>query len=85
MARFVEETGFLSNTIGNSSAYGQAVFFGADNVYEAVVQPEEIRAKVSVDFGRDQALAWYFMGGWKKVWTYSSDFPEQHIVQVISA
>lgn len=57
--RFVEETGFFSNTIGSGSTHGQAVFFGADSVYEAVTIPEEIRVKVSVDFGRDQALAWY--------------------------
>jgi N4-gp56 family major capsid protein len=57
--RFVEETGYFSNTIGNGSTHGQAIFFGADAVYEAVTIPEEIRVKVSVDFGRDQALAWY--------------------------
>jgi hypothetical protein len=57
--RFVEETGYLSNTIGSGSVYGQAIFFGADAVYEAVAIPEELRVKVSVDYGRDQGLAWY--------------------------
>lgn len=83
--RFVEETGFFSNTIGNGSAHGAAVFFGADSVYEAVAIPEEIRVKVSVDFGRDQALAWYFLGGWKMVWSFSGTPAEQHIVYVTSA
>jgi hypothetical protein len=83
--RFVEETGYLSNVIGNSSTYGQAVFFGSDNVYEAVAVPEEIRVKVSLDYGRDQGLAWYFLGGFKIVWTYATAPAEQHIVQVTSA
>ena len=83
--RFVEETGYLSNSIGNSSLYGQALFFGADNVYEAVAIPEEIRVKVSLDYGRDQGLAWYFLGGFKMVWNYSATPAEQHIVYVTSA
>lgn len=61
------------------------MFFGADSVYEAVAIPEEIRVKTSVDFGRDQALAWIFLGGWKMVWTYAADPKEQHIVFVTSA
>ncbi|MDE1766565.1 MAG: N4-gp56 family major capsid protein [Thaumarchaeota archaeon] len=83
--RFVEETGFFSNTIGSGSTHGAAVFFGADSVYEAVTIPEEIRVKVSIDFGRDQALAWYFLGGWKTVWSWSATPAEQHIVYVTSA
>lgn len=82
--RFVEETGYFSNTIGSGATHGAAVFFGADAVYEAVTIPEEIRVKVSVDFGRDQALAWYFLGGWKMVWQFSGTPAEQHIVYVSS-
>jgi N4-gp56 family major capsid protein len=82
--RFVEETGYLSNTGGNSSIHGQAVFFGSDAVYEAVAVPEELRVKVSVDYGRDQGLAWYFLGGWKMVWSYALSPAEQHIVFVTS-
>lgn len=84
MTRFVEETGFLSNTIGNGSTRGQAVFFGSDNVYEAVSIPEEIRVKNSMDYGRDMGLAWYALLGWKIVWDYAVD-NEQHIVFVTSA
>ncbi len=83
--RFVEETGYFSNTIGSGSSHGQAVFFGADAVYEAVAVPEELRVKVSVDYGRDQGLAWYFLGGWKTVWSYTGVPAEQHIVYVTSA
>ena len=82
--RFVEETGFLSNTVGSGSVQGQSVFFGNDNVYEAVAVPEEIRVKVSVDFGRDQGLAWYALIGFKIVWNFATDV-EQHIVFVTSA
>lgn len=84
-ARFVEETGYLSNTIGSGAARGAAVVFGSDAVYEAVAVPEEIRTKVSVDFGRDQALAWYALLGFKIVWNATTDSGEQHIVYVTSA
>lgn len=82
--RFVEETGYLSSTIGNASAYGQAVFFGSDIVYEAVSIPEEIRTKIPQDYNRDMGLAWYALLGFQKVWSYSVD-TEQHIVFVTSA
>lgn len=82
--RFVRETGYLSNTIGSSSLYGQAVFFGADAVYEAVAQPEQVRTKIPQDYGRDQGLAWYALLGFKTVWNFSTD-AEQHIVYVTSA
>jgi len=83
--RFVEETGYLSNSIGSGATFGQAIFFGADAVYEAVTVPEELRVKVSVDYGRDQGLAWYFLGGWKMVWSYAGTPAEQHIVYVTSS
>ena len=83
--RFVEETGYFSNTIGSGTSHGQAVFFGADSVYEAVAIPEELRVKVSIDYGRDQGLAWYFLGGWKTVWSFTGTPAEQHIVYVTSA
>lgn len=82
--RFLEETGYLSNSIGSGGKYGQAVFIGSDNVYEAVSIPEEIRVKVPADYGRDLGLAWYALLGFKKVWDYSVD-GEQHIVFVTSA
>jgi len=83
--RFVEETGYFSNSIGSGSTHGQAVLFGADNVYEAVSIPEEIRVKVSVDYGRDQGLAWYFLGGFKLVWSYAVSPAEQHVMFITSA
>lgn len=82
--RFVEETGYLSNTIGNGATRGQAILIGADNIIEAVVEPEQIRVKNPNDFGRDQGLAWYFLGGWTKIWDYAVD-SEQHIMFITSA
>jgi N4-gp56 family major capsid protein len=84
MTRFVEETGYLSNTIGNAAGYGQAIFFGSDIVYEAVAVPEEIRTKIPTDYGRDQGLAWYALLGFKIVWSFSGD-GEQHLVYMTSA
>lgn len=40
-----------------------AYFLGADTCNEAVVIPEEIRAKLPGDFGRSNGIAWYFLGG----------------------
>lgn len=83
-ARFLEETGYLSNTIGSSSIYGQALFFGSDVVYEAISVPEEIRTKIPLDYNRDMGLAWYALLGFQRVWSYGTD-SEQHIVFVTSA
>ncbi len=38
------------------------LFMGADTVIEAPSVPEEIRAKLPQDFGRDNAVAYYYMG-----------------------
>lgn len=84
MCKFVEETGYLSNAIGSGAAYGQAVFFGSDAVYEAMAIPEEIRVKIPLDYGRDMGLAWYALLGFQIVWNYATD-AEQHIVFVTSA
>jgi N4-gp56 family major capsid protein len=82
--RFIEESGFLSNTIGASAVHGQAMFLGSDALYEAVCVPEEIRVKQSADYGRDLGLAWYALLGFKLVWAYATD-AEQHVVFVTSA
>jgi len=81
--RFIEETNFLSNVLGSSSVDGEAVFFGADAVREGIVIPENVRIDLPKDFGRDQAIAWYYLGGFKKTWDYSSD-GETHIIHVTS-
>lgn len=40
-----------------------AFFFGADTVTEAIVIPEEIRAKIPSDYGRSKGIGWYALGG----------------------
>ncbi len=69
---------------GSGTQYGEAVFFGGDAVKEGVVIPEEIRVDVPKDFGRDQAIAWYGLTGFQRVWSYDAD-AEEHIVHLTSA
>lgn len=47
----------------NNAKSSWAFYFGGDTVKEAVVQPEEIRAKLPGDYGRDKGMAWYYLGG----------------------
>ena len=54
------------NGIANPWVNGQSswvYFFGGDTVTEAVVIPEEIRAKIPSDYGRSKGIAWYYLGG----------------------
>jgi N4-gp56 family major capsid protein len=81
--RFVEETNILKNTLGTGSIYGEAVFFGDDAVREGVVIPEDIRIDLPKDFGRDQGIAWYYLGGFKQVWNYTTD-TETRIIHLTS-
>jgi hypothetical protein len=39
-----------------------AFFFGQDTVAEAIVVPDEIRAKIPTDYGRSKGIAWYYLG-----------------------
>lgn len=78
---FEEETNVLSNVL--NSSYGEAVFFGDDAVIEGIVIPEEIRMEVPKDFGRDLSLAWYYLGGFQRIWDYSVDSSER-IIHVTS-
>lgn len=54
------------NGVADPWANGQSswvFFFGGDTVTEAVVIPEEVRAKIPTDFGRSKGIAWYYLGG----------------------
>lgn len=82
--RFIEETNVLVNNLGSGAVYGEAVFFGADAVREGVAIPEEIRIDLPRDFGRDQAAAWYYLGGFQKTWAYATD-SEVRAIHVTSA
>lgn len=81
--RVIEETNVLSNVLGSGTQYGEAVFFGADAVREGIVVPEEIRIDIPKDFGRDQAIAWYYLGGFKLAWAYATD-SETRVIHLTS-
>lgn len=53
----------------NNGQSSWAFFMGADTVNEAIVIPEEIRAKLPGDYGRSQGIAWYYLGGFGIVHT----------------
>lgn len=80
--RFVKETHILNNAL--SGGGGEAIFIGADAVFEAVIEAEEIQARVATDFGRNPALRWAFMGGWARVWDYTTD-GEDRLFRVYSS
>lgn len=82
--RLVED-GFATRNVYDSSARtatavawtglksNPAYFFGGPTVREAVVVPEEIRMKVTTDFGRSKGLGWYGLFGWKLEWETAAD------------
>ena len=47
----------------NNTDSDWAFFFGDDAVTEAPVVPEEVRAKLPEDYGRDKGSAWYSLTG----------------------
>jgi len=69
--RFVEETNNLVETLGGGG--GEAVFFGADAVAEAVAVPEELRYDIPQDAGRAKKIVWYGLLGFQIAWLWNSD------------
>jgi len=47
---------------------GVGYMFGKPTVREAIAVPEEIRLKVTTDYGRSKGMAWYFLGNWGLEW-----------------
>ena len=74
----------LSNGVGTNSVLGEALIFGEDPVVEAVAVPEELRAKIAEDYGRDKGVAWYALLGWNIVWDATTD-GETRVVRVTSS
>lgn len=85
--RFVEQTFIPKGGAADSTAFDPytqtadawdngksswAFFFGADTCNEAIVIPEEIRAKLPGDYGRSAGIAWYFLGGYGLFHTQAS-------------
>ncbi len=81
---FIEENNVLSDAIGSSSAYAEAVFLGGDAVMEGISIAEELRSDTPTDLGRSKAIGWYYLGGFQKIWSYAAD-SQENIVYVTSA
>lgn len=81
--RFVEETNLLTNTLKATGFKGEAIFFGEDPVVEGVAVPEELRVKIPQDYGRDEGIAWYFLGGWSVTFA-TANAGEAKIIHVTS-
>ncbi len=75
-------TASLDNTIGASSIGGEAYFFGADTVIEAVSEAEHIRIRETRDYGRSKGIAWYALLGFECCWAGD---PDNRIVKFDSA
>lgn len=60
--RFFSQTNIKAKGWSNGKS-DQAFFFGADTACEAIVEPEQIRAKLPGDYGRSRGMAWYYLGG----------------------
>ena len=96
--RFIEQTNIAKGGAENATTWtfrnpvpwtngasDWAHFFGEDTVAEALVIPEEIRGKIPVDFGRDRAVAWYYLGGFGLVHTQSGNLANLRILSWWSA
>ena len=57
--------------------------FAEDAVIEGVCTAEEVRDGLPGDHGRDQSSAWYYLGGWSKVWPVAAG--DNRIIRVRSA
>lgn len=69
--RFIEQTNVASKGWTNGS--DQVLFFGDDAVAECAVLMEEIRGKIPTGYGREQGIAWYYLGDFKIVRTKAED------------
>lgn len=79
--RYAETNNNISNSMGVSSAFGEAFFFGEDTVMESIVMPEELRYEEK-DVGRDKLIAWIGYLGFGIYW---SGDPDNRIVRFGSA
>lgn len=73
--RFVEQTGIAKSSIGTWTSQNKsnwAIFFGEDTVMEGIAVPEETRAKIPQDYGRDKGIAWYALLGFSIVHAWSA-------------
>ena len=82
--RFIESN--HSNALGKigaSSALGEGVVFGDENVAMAEAMTPELRAAIPGDFGRAKAVAWYGILAFAPIWD-TANAGEAKIVHVSS-
>jgi len=62
--RFVEQTAQARSEdfAGNNYLSDEVFFFGDDATVEACVTPEEVQTAIPSGFGRNRAIAWFYMG-----------------------
>jgi N4-gp56 family major capsid protein len=83
--RFCEENNIFTTASGtNTMGFQGGVYFGSDNVVEAVAIAPHLRYKVPQGYGRDRGEAHYALLGMVQVWNFSSDSGEEHQVQAAS-
>lgn len=62
--RCIEQTNKEAETANFANGLSDACyFFGARPVIEGIATPEEVRAKIPVNYGLDEGLMWYYLGG----------------------
>lgn len=83
--RYVEENNVLVSPAGtNTAGFAQAVYFGSDNVLEAVALAPHLRYKIPQGYGRDRGEAHFYIGGFVQVWNFANDGGEEHQVRADS-
>jgi hypothetical protein len=70
---FAPTTGAATAVSWSGGLSAPGYLFGGPSVREAVVVPEEIRAKIPTDYGRSQGVAWYGLFGWAIEWEAAAD------------
>ncbi len=66
-------TATAKTNFGTNDKSLDAYMFGRPTVMEAMTIPEEIRMKVTTDYGRSKGLAWYGLMGWRLFWETVTD------------
>ncbi len=84
--RYVEvnHNSALSNAIGLNGVVGEAVFFGEDPTFLALVTDPELRTEVPGDFGRKRAVAWYAILEFGNTWGDSANAGENRVIHFTS-
>lgn len=76
-SRFVYDsdagTATAKTTFNTNGLSLDAYMFGRPTVMEAMTVPEEIRMKVTTDYGRSKGIGWYGLMGWRLFWETVAD------------